>query len=60
VELVEHNIEVFKSNTKENESINIFQGNSLDSELPRKAELLLLLMLFLMDVLLTRASIETI
>ena len=30
VELVEHNIEVFKSNTKENENINIFQGNALD------------------------------
>lgn len=33
VELVEHNIEVFKSNTKENENINIFQGNALDLSL---------------------------
>ena len=33
VELVEHNIEVFKSNAKENENINIFQGNALDLSL---------------------------
>ena len=30
VELVEHNIEVFRQNTEANEDINIIQGNALD------------------------------
>ena len=30
VELVEHNIEVFKQNTKENEQVTICQGNAID------------------------------
>ena len=30
VELVEHNIEVFKKNTEQNENISIIQGNALD------------------------------
>ena len=30
VELVEHNIEIFKANTQEGENINIIQGNAMD------------------------------
>ena len=30
IELIEHNIEIFRKNTKENESLSITQGNALD------------------------------